>query len=238
MSSNSSDDEMPELEEVSSTKTTDYSKTVDEIKAEENKKNKEFEKGINKNNIKNNSKIDSIPKEDNSNLGKINDEIKKNFVSNSKEMFKSEEFMQKVRNNPDILKGFNDPEIMDGINIMTTDPKKAMEKYGNNKKFMEFMKNFGGLMGDYYDKNIPKFDNNIKEISSKPSNDNDKLSKLIASNPQLKTLLEDPEVKSFLKYLSKGNYFDFNMLRVKNPQLANKIFYLIQSGFLNIQTHT
>ena len=43
--------------------------------------------------------------------------------------------MEKVMKNPNLAKAFSNPEIMQAIKDMQTDPKGTQEKYGQNPEF-------------------------------------------------------------------------------------------------------
>ena len=61
------------------------------------------------------------------------------------------EFFAKLQSNPKLLKAFTNPQYMAALKEMGEDPKKAMEKYGNNPEFRDIMMEFSAFMGTHFE---------------------------------------------------------------------------------------
>ena len=61
------------------------------------------------------------------------------------------EFLKKLSTNPVLLKGFSNPESMQAISLFQSNPKKAMEQYGANPEFREFLQEFAKMMGMHFE---------------------------------------------------------------------------------------
>lgn len=61
------------------------------------------------------------------------------------------ELLNKMMSKPHMMEVFQDPQFSQVIALMQKDPKTAMEKYGNNGKFREFMMEFSGMMATHFD---------------------------------------------------------------------------------------
>jgi len=85
-------------------------------------------------------------KEVQDNMGSLKDQILKN-----QGQWMTPDLLQNVQKNPKIMEYMNDPEVMQAVNMMQSNPDEAKKRYGKNPKVMEFYKMFGGLMGNHYE---------------------------------------------------------------------------------------
>jgi len=54
-------------------------------------------------------------------------------------------------------------------------------------------------------------------------------------DPQVKALLAEPQVQNFIKHLQTAGGVDFHDLCRRNPELAQKIQFLMHKGIFNSQ---
>jgi len=135
-------------------------------------------------------------------------------VLSSKDKWLTEGLMQQVSTNPKLLSGFQDPETMQAIALMQTNPKEAMQKYKNNPKVTEFLIEFSKLMGGHFEelekkekkaeKNIPP----VEIIKESKTKEQVELEKKLA-DPQVQALLQEEQIQNFLKRLQMGEPLDF-----------------------------
>lgn len=129
------------------------------------------------------------------------------FLENNKEKWMTPGLIGKLQQNPKLLQGFADPEVMMAVVLMQSDPSAAKEKYKNNKKVTDFFVEFTRLMGGHFeelDSEGKKTESKqstttqqskpaeIKPVQSKPTQ---QLPFFSTTDPVLAKKLEDPTVK-------------------------------------------
>ena len=121
------------------------------------------------------------------------DELK-NYITNSKDQWMTPDLIEKLKTNPSLLKGFQDPEILQAVGLMQVDPKAAKERYSSNKKVTEFFVEFSKLMGTHYEQLSQKEEKQKEsgkkeQVKAKPSIEE------VHPDPEFAKKLNDPQVK-------------------------------------------
>ena len=94
------------------------------------------------------------------------------------------EFLKKLSTNPVLLKGFSNPESMQAISLFQSNPKKAMEQYGANPEFREFLQDFAKMMGMHFEGMAEG--EKKKEEEKKQQQENDPMQEIIDKDPLVK----------------------------------------------------
>ncbi len=58
------------------------------------------------------------------------------------------DLLRRMEQSPHLLQLFSKPEFQHAIQLLSTEPEKALEKYGKNKDFMQALKEWMTIMGD------------------------------------------------------------------------------------------
>ena len=83
----------------------------------------------------------------------VQDAMKRNPLEKLQEgEWANETLMQTIAKNPRLAMGLQNPTFSAAIQELQADPKKAMEKYRNNKAIFDFLNEFCGVMGDHFAK--------------------------------------------------------------------------------------
>lgn len=179
--------------------------------------------------------------------------------------WKTPEFYKAMTHRPEIMKGFNDPELMNAVGEFSRDPHAAMEKYKDREDVRQFMMSFSDLMGRQFQKLsedqkkfnnetlVPSTENDLKPHSTKNLS-GAKIEELdingntihttisdgainIHPDPKVREALNCPKVRHVLDALRSGQPIEFHSVARSAPDVAMKLQILIQSGLLNTQTH-
>jgi len=162
---------------------------------------------------------------------KVLDEVQEAMKMNENLIDKKSEWMtpdllSKIAANPKLTKLFTNPEYMQGITMMQKDPKGAMERFGGNPEFRELLLEFSKIMGSH-------FDTMGKVAADKEAQE--KAAQQPLRDPKAEQYLQDPKVQYLLQYLQKNPRLDFKMVMNSDPELAQKVKYLIDKGYLALQ---
>lgn len=120
------------------------------------------------------------------------DELK-NYITNSKDQWMTPDLIEKLKANPGLLKGFQDPEILQAVGLMQVDPKAAKERYSSNKKVTEFFVEFSKLMGTHYEQ-LSQNEEKQKESGKKVAQVKPGIQE-VHPDPEFAKRLNDPQVK-------------------------------------------
>lgn len=73
----------------------------------------------------------------------------KNTLSDSSNWM-TPELAQAFASRPDLLSGMSNPKVQDAMALMSSNPKQAQEKYGNDKEVQSYMQEFSRIMGTHF----------------------------------------------------------------------------------------
>lgn len=168
--------------------------------------------------------------------------------------------LEAISKDPEMMRAFADREMMTAINMMQTDPKKAMETYKNKPGFQDFLRKFMGLMGQHFE-DISK---TAKKPEEKPKVQEKKIQEVkktketpgsnqeVFKDPEVVVILSDPAVQGIIHHMQVTKqpldlqaYSFFlsidsplemrSRIGARNPMVAQKLFILIQKGVFNVE---
>ena len=121
-------------------------------------------------------------------------------VIKTKDQWLTPELMQKLLAKPQLLAALQDPQFSAVLAELQKNPQVAMQKYGSNAKFREFIMEFSSLMGTHFDEVADKKAKEEQEKKRKEEElmKSDPVSKIIQTDPQVKAALEDPKVNAVI----------------------------------------
>ena len=159
-------------------------------------------------------------------------------ILKSKDQWLTPDLMQKLLAKPHLLAAFQDPQFSAVLAELQKNPQVAMQKYGSNAKFREFIMEFSNLMGSHFDEVADKKAKEEEEKKRKEEEmmKNDPVYKIIQTDPQVKAALEDPKVTAVIQKLQVQGGLDFNEVARSDPATAQKLMLLINKGVLNTQS--
>jgi hypothetical protein len=103
------------------------------------------------------------------------------------------ELLQRLVEHPFLAKGLSDQRLMKAVDELQKDPSLATTKYKHDQEVQVFFTEFSKIMADHFGR--------IAETKQKTYQD----------DPEVKAILQDPEVERVLKALQKGKPLDFHM---------------------------
>jgi len=166
-------------------------------------------------------------KKDSKVLDEVQQAMKVNeTLADKKNEWMTPDLLSKIAANPKLTKLFTNPEYMQGITMMQKDPKGAMERFGGNPEFRELLLEFSKIMGSH-------FDVMGKQAAEKEAKEN--AAKQPPRDPKAEAILQDPKVQYLIQCLQKNPKLDFRMVMNSDPELAQKISYLIDKGYFGLQ---
>ena len=105
-------------------------------------------------------------------------------IEKNKDQWLTPDLMNKISQSPRLMAAFANPQYMQAFTEMGTHPNETMQKYGNDPKFVELLKEFSALMGNHF-----------TDVGEKQQKEEEEKMK---DDPVMKTINEDPEVKAIL----------------------------------------
>ena len=134
-----------------------------------------------------------------------------------------------------MLEVFQDPMFSQILSEMQKDPKTAMQKYGSNEKFRNFMLEFSQLMGRHFETVADKEKKAAEEkrLKQEALLKEDPIYHKIQNDSEVKAALADPEVQKVLAELQRTGGLDFHEIARKDDRTAQKLMLLINKGVLN-----
>lgn len=175
-----------------------------------------------------------------------------NNIINKKEEWMNDEFFKKLINNKNLIKYFSNPKINEVISLLSTNPQKAKELYGNNAEFNDFFKEFNSFMGNHFQElskskekiyeDSKKIDNNTdtNTIINKNKNELDELRKSMKqlslnykNDEQVYNAINDTEVQYVILYIQKLGMIDLNAIKCSEVT-KRKIKLLLDKGFFKV----
>lgn len=194
-------------------KTEQKSDVVDLSHIKSNVENTTKEKLVSnvKNEIKNNNSSDS--------KSILND------IVNQKDDWVNKELLERISKKPNLFKYFMDPRFSSIIQLMQSDPQKAMSQYGNIPEFRIFMQEFSEIMAEHF----TKLGN---EQKSKDNNNTFNGTKI--EDKEVNEILMDEKVQTIIKKLQTEGKLDVNEID-KDNELKKKIKVLIDKGLFKVQ---
>lgn len=190
----------------------------------------------------------------------VNEAMEESTHPAVKELQKGEwmtpDLMQIFASNPIISRGLRNPRCQKALEMMQKDPEQAKKLFLGDTEVDEFMKEFGKVMGDHFDKlgeeqeqksasnlgpladaALKREQERIEKTKSNPGIQpydektaaEEKKVKDIVNNPELAQLLMDPKMQGILQECGNPRKFQEHM---KNPDTARKIKLLFDAGLV------
>ena len=141
-------------------------------------------------------------------------------TSNTQEWL-TPELLQKLASHPLLAKGLTDPRFMQAVEELKTNPSLANSKYKDDHEVKAFFSEFSKVMAEHF--------GNVAETKQKEAQ------QLSDQDPQVQSVLQDKGVQKLIKAMQKGKPIDFHEVAARDPQLAAKMHFLIEKGYLKLQ---
>ena len=153
--------------------------------------------------------------------------------------------MDKLSQNPRLMAGFKNPKFTAALQAMQENPREAMKNIQGHQDIIHFLNEFCSVMGQHFtdlgEKQEKKNDigplakealKKEKELNQTPINkdEQDKLDAIL-SDPELTSLLMDPDMQKVMQECSKPGKMRQYM---SDPNYGPKLRKMIQAGLLNV----
>lgn len=138
------------------------------------------------------------------------------FVTSTKDQWMTPDLLTQIQKNPELLKGLQDPEIMQAIALMQVKPAEAKKKYQNNEKVTKFFVEFSKIMGGHFEELGKKED---AQANTKKEQKEITKQTMASSGAEMKKVSEVKKVPSNSSSQSKPN----PLLQTTDPVLAKKL---------------
>jgi len=142
-----------------------------------------------------------------------------------KDQWLTPDLLKRITENPNLAKLFTNPEYMQAFTMMQTKPKEVMERYKNNKEFVDLITQFSSTMGEH-------FTQLGKQEQQNPTPESQ-----VLEDKEVQDILNDKKVKKFLEFLQANQRADFHQVMNSDPDLAKKIKVLIDKKLIQLQKY-
>jgi hypothetical protein len=155
------------------------------------------------------------------------------------------QLMAAIMMKPNIAAGMSDPRVMEALDLMQKDPTAAQQKYKDDKKVMDFLKEFSELMATHFD-GMAKSGETIskpavtQETAVAPvapaGAKGDQIVSTSEFGPEVQKALDDPNVRKVIEMIQRGAQIHPRMLADKYPGVWQKLELLMKHGLLSMQS--
>jgi len=157
----------------------------------------------------------------------------------------NDDILKTVESDDKLVKQLADPKFTAAIEMMKTDPKRALEHFKDDQDVADFFKKFYGILGNHFssleDKQIPSGEIKTQDVSGvdgvieTEKVKEDRNVREVLENPELRSLLEKPSVKSLIEALRENPPKARYIVNTADDEMKLDIQKLISSGLLNVQ---
>jgi len=148
------------------------------------------------------------------------------------------DLLQKVAADPVLRKAFTDPRCAAAMTALQTDPKQALEQYGDVPEMRDFLTKFMKLMGDHFtalgDTQEAQREAIQPVAEKKPETPEEEAARKAMADPEVAAILRDPEVQHVLQKLQMGKTHEVQGAMTK-PAMVAKLRRLSQAGLIGMQ---
>lgn len=115
-----------------------------------------------------------------------------NYTTQNTQEWLTPELLQRIAEHPFLATGMSNPRLMSAVNELQKDASLAGTKYKHDQEVQVFFTEFSKIMADHFGR--------MAENKQKTFED----------DPEIKNILEDPQVASLLKAMQGGKPIDFH----------------------------
>ena len=154
----------------------------------------------------------------------------------------TDELLSKVESNKKLFDQLSKPKFSQAIEMMKSNPEKALEFYKYDTEVQEFFKSFYKLLGNHFtqlsdkDKKMKNSveDNFLSEVKPKPSDnfkDNAEVEKIV-SDPDIRRILMKPQIQRLITLLKENPNEAMKVLNSGDSNIKSDINKLVSVGVL------
>ena len=145
------------------------------------------------------------------------------------------DLMEKIRENPTLLRTFSDPRFKHLAERLQSNPKAVIQEAQRNPELKEFLNALMSVLGSHFKQMGQRA--STKQTSSSPSvpiqQQQDPEVKRVLDDPKLRALLMDPKMKEVLQNCStKPGALQYYM---SIPDVRAKLLQMAQAGLIQLQ---
>ena len=175
-------------------------------------------------------------KEDSLRIEEVQDAMSETAMNTLKKgEWVNNDLMEKIRENPTLLRTFSDPRFKHLAERLQSNPKAVIQEAQRNPELKEFLNALMSVLGSHFKQMGQSA--STKQTSSSPSvpiqQQQDPEVKRVLDDPKLRALLMDPKMKEVLQNCStKPGALQYYM---SIPDVRAKLLQMAQAGLIQLQ---
>lgn len=150
----------------------------------------------------------------------------------SKGKWVNNDLIEKIKQNPTLLRTFSDPRFSHLAQKLQSDPKAVIEEARRNPVLKDFLNNLTKVLGEHFTQMGTEAEEKMPtQTSIQPQPDPEV--KKVLDNPELRAILMDPKMKAVLQECSsKPGALPYYM---SHPEFGVKLRKMAAAGLIQIQ---
>ena len=148
----------------------------------------------------------------------------------------TDDLLKKVEGNEALLKKLSDPKFAQALQWMQKDPHAAKEYYKNDKDVQDFFMEFYQLLGQHFTALGEQTNKSSANAAPHVKSDDEIKFEEIISKPEIKAILEKPNIKHLFKVLRSDPEGGQRLFHSSSAELKADVQKLTEAGLLNFES--